>query len=63
MISEIDVKDFKDMNFKQAVECLDDVHHHQDVDSFVFLYKMLKDLELIQKSQVKQVAALLKEPV
>lgn len=62
MISEIDIADWEKIDLKEAEKALDKSYYHQDVDGYMYLWRMFKDLELIQKKQVKQVPALFKEP-
>ena len=65
MISEKDIEDFKDIDCTRAKQALYDVeytapgqmHYCEGLDS---LKGFIESIELIQKSQVKQVAALFK---
>jgi hypothetical protein len=68
MISEIDIRDWEKIDTKTARECVDSlddfarmgtgVNAHGNVN---FLMNFITQVELIQKKQVKQVAALFKQ--
>lgn len=65
MISEKDIKDFKEIDMTRAKQALHKViyygaHEPQFGEGFKFLTEMLEKIELLQKDAVKQVPALFK---